>query len=175
MRGFGMTTWVFAVVMIPPVIEGVVLVTPTSAPRILSVWLEIGFPFSKDALGKREKRLFLFAWREDVHIPALDFLACPRSFSQEGEAALDRWIELETTHGDAGCHVVPAVGFDQLGNDAFQGDAMEWIFVSGGAHQSDHRMLSEQGNLQCWFSSESAIVRVIRGVVGWTCLEMPVA
>lgn len=63
-----------------------------------------------------------------MHVEVLDFFARPRGFAQEGEARFDAWIVREAANVDLAGQTVPAVPFDQLVQDGFEGDAMEGIF-----------------------------------------------
>lgn len=59
--------------------------------------------------------------------PVFNFLACPGSFSQEGQARLYAGIVQETANRDATSHLNPAMPFHQLLNDSFKRNSMQWI------------------------------------------------
>lgn len=63
--------------------------------------------------------------------PIFNFLAGPRSFAQEREAGLHGGIELEAADRNTPPHLAPAMPLDQLIEDAFQRDAVQWIAGMG--------------------------------------------
>ena len=59
--------------------------------------------------------------------PGFDFLTGPRCFAQKRQAGFHCRIELETTDRDATAHLAPTMLLDELIDDAFQRDAVQWI------------------------------------------------
>ena len=63
-----------------------------------------------------------------VHIERLNFCASPVRLSKEFQTAVDARIAGETMDFDAFTQLLPTILSDQVFQDRFQRDAVQWIF-----------------------------------------------
>lgn len=70
-----------------------------------------------------------------LHVQLLDLFPCPRRLAQESQARLDGRVALEAAHIDALGQALPLVVRNQLGEDLFEGLAVQRV-VLGRAHAS---------------------------------------
>lgn len=66
-------------------------------------------------------------------VPVFQFLAGPGGFAEEGKAGVYGGVVAEAVDPDVAVHFVPAEVIDHLGENGFEGDAVEWVVGGHGS------------------------------------------
>ncbi len=68
-------------------------------------------------------------------VPSFDPFPRPGCLSEKREAGFHAWIMEETADRNPSTHLGPAISLDQLLDDGFQCDSVQWIAGMGGIHE----------------------------------------